>query len=126
MRTVKRSECAVLSLVLKGKWYDMIERGEKTEEYRDIKPYWETRLVNWLDKQDGGAVPVVEFRRGYAADAPRMAFISDGIRGRNGFVMAYFIRKIGIRREWGEPAGEHFVLPLGERVVFEGEQGGDR
>ena len=116
MKMMKRDKCAVLSLVLKGKWFDMIERGEKREEYRDIKPYWKTRLVNWLDKQDGMAVPVVEFRRGYAADAPRMAFISDGVRGRNGFVMAYFMRKIGIYSKWGEPEVEHFVLPLGERV----------
>lgn len=34
----------MLELVLKQKWYDMIESGEKTEEYRDIKPYWWTRI----------------------------------------------------------------------------------
>ena len=37
----------VLDLVLKKKWYDMIESGEKTEEYREIKPYWEKRLVDY-------------------------------------------------------------------------------
>lgn len=42
MRKLKRSECAVLTLVLKGKWYDMIEGGEKREEYRDSTPYWAT------------------------------------------------------------------------------------
>lgn len=34
-----------LDLVLTGKWYDMIERGEKREEYREIKPYWVKRLA---------------------------------------------------------------------------------
>lgn len=34
-----------LKLVLKKKWYDMIESGVKLEEYRDIKPHWTTRLV---------------------------------------------------------------------------------
>lgn len=34
----------VLHLILKQKWYRMIERGEKTEEYRDIKPFWIKRL----------------------------------------------------------------------------------
>jgi len=36
----------VLHLVLKKKWYEMEERGEKTEEYRDISPYWRKRLVD--------------------------------------------------------------------------------
>lgn len=35
----------ILDLVLIGKWYDMIERGEKREEYREIKPYWVKRLA---------------------------------------------------------------------------------
>ena len=30
----------ILHLVLKKKWYEMQERGEKTEEYREITPYW--------------------------------------------------------------------------------------
>ena len=34
----------ILDLVLKGQWYDMIESGEKPEEYRDKKPYWIKRL----------------------------------------------------------------------------------
>ena len=36
----------ILELVLKGKWYDMIERGAKLEEYREIKPYWDKRLFS--------------------------------------------------------------------------------
>lgn len=37
----------VLELPLKGKRYDMIASGEKREEYREIKPYWEKRLVDY-------------------------------------------------------------------------------
>lgn len=33
-----------LHLVLKAKWYELIEQGDKLEEYREIKPYWEKRL----------------------------------------------------------------------------------
>lgn len=36
----------ILHLPLKRKWYDMIERGEKLEEYREINAYWLPRLVN--------------------------------------------------------------------------------
>lgn len=35
----------VLDLSLKFFWYDMIERGEKREEYRDFTPYYANRLL---------------------------------------------------------------------------------
>ena len=41
---MKQSE--VLHLVLKRKWFDMIARGEKNEEYREIKPYWLKRFCD--------------------------------------------------------------------------------
>lgn len=34
-----------LYLPLKKEWYEMIESGRKTEEYREIKPYWAGRLL---------------------------------------------------------------------------------
>lgn len=36
----------ILTLPLKREWYDMIERGIKLEEYRDINGYWMPRLVD--------------------------------------------------------------------------------
>ncbi len=55
-----------LKLTLKKKWFDMILSGEKTEEYREIKPYWlkrftggvpnsfnlETYLTKWLQNKN--------------------------------------------------------------------------
>lgn len=35
----------VLKLVVSKQWFDMIAAGEKTEEYREIKPYWIKRLT---------------------------------------------------------------------------------
>lgn len=35
----------VLRVVLTGKWFDMIERGEKLEEYREGSAHWTERLV---------------------------------------------------------------------------------
>ena len=35
----------ILDLPLKAKWYDMQECGEKTEEYREVTPYWCNRLL---------------------------------------------------------------------------------
>ena len=35
----------VLTLTVSKQWFDMIVAGEKTEEYREIKPYWIKRLT---------------------------------------------------------------------------------
>lgn len=35
-----------LDLVLKHKWFDMIARGEKKDEYREVRPYWTKRFLN--------------------------------------------------------------------------------
>ena len=107
MRKLKRSECAVLQLVLKGKWYDMIASGEKREEYRLQTPYWAIRLSNW-DNIDATA-HVVEFRLGYAKDAPRVACLS-----------SWYTATDKCRHpEWGEPDTLHYVIILGERVELE-------
>lgn len=107
MRTLKRSECAVLPLVLKKKWFDEIRLGGKKEEYRAATPYWAVRLSNWDNAP--AAHHVVEFRLGYAADAPRMAFRSP------------WYTSTGVCRhpDWGEPDGPHYAIILGERINLE-------
>lgn len=56
-----------LYLVLAYKWFDKIKYGEKTEEYRECKPYWDTRF--WNNDYD-----VVVFQRGYSKNAERISF----------------------------------------------------
>ena len=34
---------------LKKEWFDKIKSGEKTHEYREVKPYWVTRIKNAFD-----------------------------------------------------------------------------
>ena len=49
----------ILHLPLKKQWYNMIESGEKREEYREIKPYWNKRLM-------GNTIgPLFSHRNGY-------------------------------------------------------------
>ena len=106
MQKLKRSECAVLPLVLKGVWYDMIDAGVKSQEYRDATAYWAARLKNW---DEDGRECVVEFRRGYAKDAPRMAFVS-----------WYHWHSVGAKHPgWGEPETMHYVITLDMRVELE-------
>ena len=52
-------EKKVLHIILEKKWFEKIVSGEKTEEYREIKPYWASRLVN--QKAESGEVLFDEF-----------------------------------------------------------------
>lgn len=62
----------MLTLPIKKKWYDMILSGEKKEEYREIKPYYTSRLYSlvniWVDNEQT-VVPIL-FRNGYSSDSP--------------------------------------------------------
>ena len=35
----------MLIFTLKKEWYEKIKNGEKTIEYREVKPYWEKRIL---------------------------------------------------------------------------------
>ena len=83
-----------LYLPLKKQWYEMIERGEKREEYREMKPYWQKRLT--------GRIDAVSFSYGYTKQ--RMTFECAGITVGRG------------RPEWGAPDDEVFVIKLGKRI----------
>ena len=109
MKILPRSKCAILPLVLKKKWFDEIRLGGKREEYRACTPYWAIRLSNW-DNTDATA-HVVEFRLGYAKDAPRVAYNSP-----------WYTSTDDCRHpEWGEPDGLHYIIFLGQPVILKGE-----
>lgn len=111
-----------LFLPLKKEWYDMIERGEKEEEYREINPYWIKRLV---DTSVFYGIPTEEdvkseefkslcfdpfksfckviFSYGYTRRT--MTFECKGIKIGTGIP------------EWGaEPGVIYFVIALGKRL----------
>jgi hypothetical protein len=105
MKQLKRNECAILPLVLKGKWYDMIASGEKKEEYRDAKLFWRKRITNVIYKAHNEDNPiVVAFSLGYKKQD--MFFVADRISCKKG----------SNHPEWGEPETPHYVIKLGERV----------
>lgn len=108
MKQLKRSECAILPLVLKGKWYDMIASGEKKEEYR-ARGMWDKRIKKWFCRfiQDPEITNlVIAFQRGYRK--PSMWFELNGVCSDE------YIRVK--HPEWGEPETPHYIITLGERV----------
>lgn len=66
----------MLILPIKKQWFDMIARGEKTEEYREIKPYYRTRFQN-IDLLDSngfasGRWSIIGLRNGYSRNSPTL------------------------------------------------------
>ena len=48
---------SMLIFILKKEWYEKIKSGEKTIEYREVKPYWERRLQNFKNEYSRYAAP---------------------------------------------------------------------
>ena len=92
----------ILDLPLIAEWYNMIESGVKTEEYREYKDYWYKRLID-VDALRAKPYTHVRFRYGYTKRT--MLFELDSIT-------------IGVGNpEWGAPQGrEVFILKLGNRI----------
>lgn len=120
-----------LHLPLKKEWYEMIERGEKREEYREFSPHWITRLMEWYCydtweglitnrireyeaikifndydkfkyKLDCKYFDLVCFSYGYTKR--RMMWECEGIEIGRG------------RPEWGAPEHDTFIIKLGKRL----------
>lgn len=85
----------ILYLTLKKKWFDMILSGEKREEYRDIKPYWDKRI-------NGRTYEAIRFRNGYGDDKPTMMVEFKGVE-----------KKLG-NTEWGAPKIPVYSISLGK------------
>jgi hypothetical protein len=104
----------MLDLVLKAKWFDMIESGEKKEEYRDVKQFWWKRIfTSYYPNLDilsnggyNGKHSTVRLRRGYGKNAPSMVW-------KLGHVGIGFAKP-----EWAEGhMGRMIVLPLHKRLA---------
>lgn len=92
----------ILDLPLKKMWYEMIESGEKREEYRECKDYWRKRLID-LDTLRLKPYTHVRFRYGYTRRT--MLFEITSITVGMGLP------------EWGAPTYRVvFIIKLGKRV----------
>lgn len=87
----------ILELPLNTSSYEMIERGEKNEEYRDYRPYWTDRLhrQNYTH---------VRFRYGYTRRS--MIYEIESITTGKGKI------------EWGAPDSDKdvYIIKVGKRT----------
>ena len=102
----------MLTLPIKKKWFNMILSGEKKEEYREIKPYWEKRFVKIFGEiafvpRPHFVAPVLEspikevmFQNGYSKNSPR-------------FVAKCTLSAGTGKEEWGaEKDKQYFILKI--------------
>ena len=114
-----------LNITIKKQWFEMIELGIKTEEYRELKPYYFSRLlqcykdlktknskifckkancIRCITESDGGEFinfKFVTFKNGYSKNSPSLKFEIENIKIATGNV------------SWGaEPGKLYFVIKL--------------
>lgn len=95
----------ILHLTLQKKWFDMIASGEKKEEYREMKNFWEVRLYGNGCKGSPIAFDTVRFKNGYAKKAPIIELEWHGTKVDTGL------------KVWGaEPYILYFVIVLGKII----------
>lgn len=107
----------MLTLPVKGKWFRMELSGEKTEEYREIKPYWTTRILKWLGHEKSDEKGVLEMLRGQGTLKMREVVFRNGYSARSPAFAAMCTLKIGFGHEdWGAEAWEeYYVFTIHER-----------
>lgn len=91
-----------IHLNLLGKWFDMVYRGIKREEYRSITEYWIKRLM-----KDGKLVNIekIIFSNGYSKNRRQFTIECKSLKISRGVP------------EWGAAPGEkYFTFHLGEIV----------
>jgi len=105
-------------LPIKKQWFDMIKTGIKKEEYREIKPYYDSRFGKYLfgltlDEElmtneilSIYTIPII-FRNGYSKNSPKIKCICKIQRGYG-------------KEEWGAEKGkEYYVLEILEVIDHE-------
>lgn len=69
-----------LKIVIKKQWFDEIASGKKKIEYREVKPFWQSRLYDTNGKKR--KYDRIEFINGYNVDANRMITKYEGFEKR--------------------------------------------
>lgn len=106
----------ILDLPLKAVWYMMIESGEKTEEYRELKPYWYRRLCFF--GTNGGFCDLCKLNSCCTNEEEKYTHV----RFRYDYTkrtMLFKLDSISIGKgnpEWGAPDYDVFILKLGQRI----------
>ena len=107
----------ILDLPLKKEWFDMIKNGNKREEYREIKPYWITRLFDIDKKTKQNEQVIIEEIKNNNIQPKDFTHV----KFRKGYTNDYIIFRIENitigygNKEWGAPTNkEVFIIKLSQ------------
>lgn len=108
----------MLILPIKKKWFDMILSGEKKEEYRNIKPYWKTRILTWLGFPKYTEKCVIELLYQAETITPKKILFRNGYSANSPQFIGLCTVRIGTgKKEWGaEKDRYYFVLTIHEII----------
>ena len=108
-------QAETLHLVLKGKWYDMIESGEKTEEYREMKQYWLKRILG-VSTPSLPVLTLIALQISKQYKFERVCFH----RGYTNRTMIFEIKDISVgtgKAPWGAPIDKKvIIIKLGSKI----------
>lgn len=121
----------ILDLVLTFRYYDMIDIGDKREEYREIKPHWVKRIIPCTHECANGHWSEKYLKCVFSCKAVHhyMNYYSKGLRigpvayvrfhrGYSKTTMLWSIADISIgigKREWGAPDDPVIIIKLDKR-----------
>ena len=110
----------ILNLILKKKWYNLIEQGIKTEEYREIRPYYSKKFLygcafcERVECTVQCTMQTIEMSEYYQCKIVKLRL------GYTKKYMLFHIEKVIIskgKEEWGANPGQfYFVIKLGKRM----------
>ena len=121
-REIRDDKPRILDLSLCYKWYDMIESGEKTEEYREMKLYWVKRLLDpfniFLGKKNETIYGLNELSDPLKCKQYDYVRFHRGQGSKQTMLFEYKGFNIGIGNPvWGAPEDkEVFIIKLGKRI----------
>lgn len=104
----------MLIIPIKKEWYDMILSGDKKEEYREIKPYWDSRFRKiFLFTRPGEIFGMLTLPWGYDDKA---IMFRNGYSKKSPSFIARCTLSVGTgKEEWGaEKDKQYFVLTIHE------------
>lgn len=118
----------MITLPIKKKWFNMILSGEKKEEYREIKPYYTSRLANLFCINTTRSEYHSQNIKNFLQSEYATKNICKEIMFRNGYDKdsPSFIAKCTLsvgtgKEEWGAEKGEkYFVLTIHD-ILSEGK-----
>jgi hypothetical protein len=131
------SEIKILTLPIRKQWFDMIKSGVKKEEYRDLKPFYMSRLIEQdpnsgslcarksdliynlmrLGQNKNFHAPALLYKKGYRLKDFDFVKFTNGY-GNSVPSIICEVKKIVIRSgksDWGaRPNVHYFVIVLGK------------